>query len=228
MVRRHVAIAMLAVATALRASASEPPQHSFSPQPPGTVVQSVLFYPEGEGTESQWRAVASRVHLGGSAYQWYLSIYAIDARTATYHLKYQSPRDGVPAVRVEKRASALWLPLETVHIVGEAQLEQSSVENLVLEAHQASADCGSGTMTIFGYDWSKRRIGPIATVSNPCELLAAIVRGGQVDAVRIAGPYYAAGAPLCCPTKPRVSADLRFVRGKWVEQPNLFSLTIQK
>lgn len=220
----------LALATALAwylfARAAEPPHYTFSPRPPGQIEQSVLFYPAGEGMQGQWRAVASRVHLAASAYQWYLSIYAIDYDTATYKLVYQSPRDGRPLVKVERAHGQYWMPLQSLHIVGVGAFEQPDVQDLVVQDHEAGADCGNATVTTFIYDWTEQRVRPVAYVTNGCELSAAVVHQPGGDAIELVGPYYAAEAPLCCPTKNRVVAYLRYRNGKWVESPSYFSLTV--
>lgn len=220
MVRRHlIAVPVLCAMVLLNARAAEPPHYTFSPRPPGAIVQSVLFYPQGEGMQSQWRAVASRVYLGGSAYQWYLSIYSIDFDAAVYHLRYRSPGNGGPLSRVTRVRSGPWLPLQTLHIVGTAELEEAGLQDLVVQSHEASADCGDAAVTIF-------RARPVARVSNSCALAAAVKRYVFPAAVLVRGPYYSNGAPLCCPTRESVTATLRFTRGKWVEMPSLFTLNV--
>ncbi|HEY9085221.1 MAG TPA: hypothetical protein VIN40_04695 [Candidatus Tyrphobacter sp.] len=229
MVRRNltlIAIAALSSALLVCASAAEPPHYTFSPRPPGEITQSQLFYPAGEGMQSQWRAVASRVHLGGSAYQWYLSIYSIDYDTATYRLAYQSPRDGAPLSRVERASGgSLWFPLQSLHIVGAAALSHPDVQDLVVQSHEAGADCGTATVTIFIYDWTTQHIRRVASVENGCSLSATIEHQASGDAIRLAGPYYAPSAALCCPSKPNASAYLRERNGKWVESPSYYALT---
>jgi hypothetical protein len=229
MVRRHLAFALaFAAAACLAASAAEPPHYTFSPPPPGTIVQSLLFYPAGEGMQSQWRAVASRVHLGGSAYQWYLSIYAIDNDRAEYRLHYRSPGDGPLLSRVTRVRGGPWLPLQSLHVAGAAEIERTGVQDLVVQTHEASADCGSGTVAIFIYDWSRQRVRPAVTVTNNCALAGRIVHGRAGYDVELIGPYYAANAPMCCPTKTRAVAHLRYARGRWIETPSYFPLTVHR
>jgi len=217
---------VLAFAMLIPVTASEPPHYTFAPKPPGSLEQSQLFFPMGEGMQSQWRATASRVHMSGSAYQWYLSIYAIDYDTATYKLQYQSPRDGAPLSRVTKASGAnLWFPLQDLHIVGEAQLERPAVEDLVVQSHEAGADCGTATVTVFTYDWTQRQIRPTMRVSNGCELSASVVHLSTSDELKLVGPYYGPGAPLCCPTKESAVAYVRSINGKWVQTPSYFSLS---
>jgi hypothetical protein len=227
MVRRSLsAVALLAAALLFSASAAEPPHYTFSPAPSGAIVQSVLFYPAGEGMQSQWRAVASRAYLAGSAYQWYLSIYSIDYDTATYKLMYQSPRNGQPLSKVARTGGGLWLPLQDFHIVGVGEFVQPAVQDLVVQDHEAGGDCGGATVTILAYDSTKQSIRPIASVGNGCELSATIEHPSSGDLIRLAGPYYAANAPLCCPTKEHASAYLLMRNGKWIESPSYFALTV--
>ncbi len=227
MVRKNLLVAgALAVALLLPAAAAEPPHYTFSPGAPGQIVQSLLFYPAGEGMQSQWRAVASRVHLGGSAYQWYLSVYAIDYDTAVYRLKYRSPGDGRPLTRVTRAGGSPWFPQQSLHIVGAAELAQSGVQNLVVQSREASADCGSASVSVFTYDWTRQQFRLAASVTNGCALTATLEHGSTGDAVQLIGPYYSASAPLCCPTKARAVAYLRYAHGKWTESPSYFPLTV--
>ncbi|MBV9264336.1 MAG: hypothetical protein JO324_08440 [Candidatus Eremiobacteraeota bacterium] len=64
-------------------------------------------------------------------------------------------------------------------------------------------------------------VGPAAVLSNPCDLDAQI----QGDHLTLQGPYYSSSAPLCCPTKPRAIATLRYRSGAWIESPRYFKLT---
>ncbi len=226
MVRGGLAATVLAAALLVSARAAEPPHYTFSPQPPGEIVQSLLFYPAGEGMQSQWRALASRVHLSGSAYQWHLSIYSIDYDTATYELKYESPRDGRPLPRVVRTRAGFWEPLQSLHIIGTAELSQPTVQDLVVQDHEAGADCGNATVTIFAYDPTAQRIRPVAYAGNGCALSATIEHTPSGDQIRLAGPYYASDAPLCCPTKEHATAYLRERNGKWIESPSYFALTV--
>jgi len=60
------------------------------------------------------------------------------------------------------------------------------------------------------------------SITNGCELKAAI--GADNDSIELHGPYYASGAPMCCPTKPHASAVLRYHHGKWLESPAISRL----
>lgn len=227
-VRVLVAIAFaLGIAAPLRAA--EPPHYKFATAPPGSIVQSQLVYLSGEGMQSQWRAVISKQNVGSSGhrsyYQWYVSIYQIDYDTATYHLRYQSPANGGPLDKVEKGATsdAPWFPMQSVSIVGVAELMHPGVQNLVVASHQAGADCGSADLTIFATDRAGKVV-PAATVENGCALQATIVHGSSLDTLQLSGPYYDKKAAMCCPTKNHAIATLKYVNGKWVESPNYFKL----
>jgi hypothetical protein len=133
------------------APAEEPPHVTFAPPPPGSVQQSQVVYLAGQAMHSQWRGVISKRIAGkGSSltfYQWYLSVYAIDG--TTYHLRYQSPRDGGPLSKVEKASGGdMWYPLQSASIAGTAQLMQPGVEQLVVASHETGADCGSAVVTV--------------------------------------------------------------------------------
>ncbi|MEO7201865.1 MAG: hypothetical protein ABI431_04010, partial [Candidatus Tumulicola sp.] len=108
------ALLALAALLCLPVTAEEPPHPTFSPSAPGSVVQSQVVYLAGQAMHSQWRAVISKRIAGKSSgttfYQWYLSIYQID--DTTYHLRYQSPRDGGPLSKLEKASGGdMWYPL---------------------------------------------------------------------------------------------------------------------
>jgi hypothetical protein len=223
-------IAAAIVATiAFPAPAEEPAHVTYSPAPPGTVAQNQLVYLSGESMHGQWRAVASRKRVGSSGStafdQWYLSIYQIDG--STYRLRYQSPRDGGPLEPVKQAAGGakMWFPLQTLRIAGTAALMQPGVQQLVVQSHESAADCGLSTVTIFATNASGKIV-PAASVRNYCDLRATIAHGhGSVpDTIVLSGPYYNKTAPLCCPTKPKGAAVLRYRNGTWTETPNLFPL----
>lgn len=221
-----MAIALLSV---VRAVAEEPEHYTFSPAPPGTVVQDRLVYLSGEAMHSQWRAVASKKLAGAangtSYYQWYLSIYSIDE--TTYRRKYESPANGGPLSTVEKApgGSSMWYPLQTMQIVGSAELVKSGVQQLVVQSHETGADCGSAIVSVFTVD-AKGAVVPAVSLRNGCELTATIAHGhGAVrDSILLRGPYYSATAPMCCPTKPKATAVLSYRNGKWVEIPRYYAL----
>ncbi|HVS47196.1 MAG TPA: hypothetical protein VMS32_11120 [Verrucomicrobiae bacterium] len=217
--------ALLVLPHSLRAE--EPSHYTFSPNPPGTVTQSVLGYLAGQAMHSQWRAVASRVRRGKSGsttfYQDYLSIYAIDG--ATYRLKYRSPGNGGPLSQVEKAHGAeMWFPLQDLSIVGYGQFQEPAVDQLVVYSHEASADCGGAQITIFSADPKTGKVAPHVSVTNGCALSAKIVHGTGSDSIVLTGPYYGPNAAMCCPTKNVASATLRFTGGTWKQSPAYFTL----
>jgi hypothetical protein len=221
------AIVTLAFALAGAASAAEPRQFVYSPEPPGAIVQSRVVYLAGQAMSSQWRGVVSKKLVGTSAgmsfYQWYVSIYQIDGDT--YRLRYQSPVNGGPFDKVEKANDAtMWFPAQSGSIVGAAQLMEPAVEQLVVATHQTGADCGSADLTVFGYDAKTDKVVPEVTVENGCDLSAKIVHGknGAPDALLLTGPYYNEHAAMCCPTKANASATLIYSDGKWTETPDYF------
>jgi hypothetical protein len=225
--RPALAAALLAVLVlAVRAVAEEPSSFTFAPAPPGTIVQSQLLYLAGDAMHSQWRAVASKKLLGKangtSFYQWYLSVYAIDG--TTYRLKYQSPRDGGPLSTVTKPNGAdIWFPLQTLKIDAPVQLMHESVDNLVVETHEQSADCGGATVAAFGTD-SAGNVVPVVSARNGCELTSQPINSKAGRGLLLSGPYYNATAAMCCPTKPKASAELKYTNGKWVETPAYYEL----
>jgi hypothetical protein len=231
MVRRHliklgVTAAFAVLLAVVPAAAEEPPHVTFSPAPPGSVVQSQLVYLSGEAMHTQWRAVASKKLLGSQNatdfYQWYLSIYFID--DTTYRLKYRSPANGGPLSRVTQPSGAkVWFPIQQLKIVGAAELMQPAVQQLVVQSHEMAADCGASVVTVFTSS-ANGTVAPAVSVRNGCELAATIIRDSSGDAIELSGPYYGANAALCCPTKPHATATLRYRNGAWSESPNYFPL----
>jgi hypothetical protein len=209
------------------ALAEEPPNFTYSPQPPGTILQSQVVYLAGQAMHSQWRGVLSKKLVGTSAgisfYQWYVSIYQIDG--TVYRLRYQSPLSGGPYTTVTRTSDAsMWFPGQSGAIIGAAQLMGPGIEQLVVSTHQAGADCGSADITIFSYDYKKNKVVPAASIENGCDLSAKIVHSSNGDTLVLSGPYYNATAAMCCPTKPKASATLSYVNGTWVEKPNYYKL----
>lgn len=226
MVRWVLAILSL-IALCAPVGATEPPNYTFSPAPPGATVQSQLVYLAGEGMQSQWRGVLSKKLVGtGNGtqfYQWYLSIYAIDG--TVYHVKYRSPNESVPFDRVTKaHGASLWFPVQDAKIAGVGELMGRGAQQLVVQSHQAAADCGSARVDVFYYGSAMQTVMTTLSVENGCSLSASVIHGAGGDALQLTGPYYAADAPLCCPTKAKAKAILRFHNGTWTEQPNYFKI----
>lgn len=232
MLRFQTALVTLLFACAATASlrAAEPPHVAFSPRPPGTVVQSQVVYLAGQAMHSQWRGVLSKKRVGKSGkesfFQWYLSIYQIDG--STYKLRYQSPANGGPFAKVVKaHGAALWFPRQNASIVGAAQLMGPGVEQLVVATHETGADCGSAAITVLGYDAKTHKVVPEVSAQNGCDLSAKILKSATGSTLVLSGPYYNASAPLCCPTKPKASATLKYAHGKWVETPNYYKYDVK-
>ncbi len=229
--RSLLALALaLAVVLPIGLRAEEPAHYTFSPAPPGTVTQNVMLYMAGQAMHSQWRAVASKKLVGTDSgtkfYQWYISIYQID--NTTYTLRYQSPMNGAPLDKVTKtHGGGMWFPLQEATIVGAGEFAMQTVDQLVVSSHQTGADCGAATITVFGYNPKTNKVVRNVTVDNGCTLTAKIVRGsnGANDSLVLSGPYYNKTAPMCCPTKPKASATLKYVNGKWVQSPAYYTLT---
>ncbi len=221
MIMRTVIIALL-----LSTAAGAQPATTLVPVPPGTVVQEQLVALDGLAHDP-WQAVASKKFVGSGNgrefYQWYLSIYA--PRAGAYRIRYQSPRNGGPLERVTQAAGAkMWFPVQDLKIVGAAELMRKHYEQLVVSSHAMAADCGSATVSVFTTGMAGRAA-PAVTVTNPCELRASIVNQPYVPTVlELHGPYYAAGAAACCPTKAKATAVLSYRHGKWSETPNYFKV----
>ena len=229
--RLNVAALCVALLPPLGSSAQSP-SVALSPAPPGTIVQSRTVYLTGEAMNSRWRGVLSKAKIGTGDrgevfYQWHLSIYgpcATEGQPALC-LRYRSPRDGGPLTGVVKAKGAnLWFPLQTAKIVGVADFEASGLERLVTQSHEFAADCGASTITVFGADPRTGKVRVVASVTNPCDLNAKIAHAANGDAIALRGPYYSATAAMCCPTKPKAAATLRFAGGRWIEAPKLFAL----
>jgi hypothetical protein len=226
-VRRSYLPVLCLVGLCVCARAAEPPNYTFAPEPPGTIAQSQLVYLAGEAMHGQWRAVLSKRLLGSGDgnrfYQWYLSIYAIDG--TLYRLKYRSPNALVPFGRVTKaRGASLWFPVQDAKFAGVGEFMGAGAQQLVVQSHQAAADCGTARVDVFFFDAAMQMVMTTLSVENGCNLSASILRGSSGDALQLSGPYYAANAPLCCPTKPNARSILRFHNGDWTEQPHYFKI----
>lgn len=229
--RRYLALAVL-VLLANTAAASAATKSAYDKQPPGKVVQDVTAYLTGEGMHSAWHVVASRLMAGKQmgktpVYQWYLSFYAPSQNGLK--LVYQLPQNGsrlVPSV-TKAHGAEMYFPVETVKIVGSGELEQSGMQDVVVQSQAFAADCGSATIAVFGarIENAEPIVEPRATITNPCSLSARIVKSGSLQAVQLNGPYYSPKAALCCPTKPHVTAKLSYTGGKWSVNPGYFTMS---
>jgi hypothetical protein len=227
--RRFCVLLVLAfMVTPTIVKGAEPSAFTYSPQPPGSILESRIVYLAGEGMHSQWRAVLSRKAVGTGDdgkrfYQYYLSLYQIEG--STYRLRFQSPRDGGPFTAVTKANGAnLWFPVQSARLVGTGEFIAPAVQQLVVQSHEMAADCGLSTVTVFAYDAALKKIVPSAVVTNYCDLQATVENSNSKETLRLAGPYYGHDAPLCCPTKPKAVATLRYLGGRWVQTPQYFPL----
>jgi hypothetical protein len=225
MVRRYLTLPLLVAAIVFAGAAPAP--HYITP-PPGIVVQDVTAYLSGEGMNSAWHAVSSRVLVGHQmgkepAYQWFLSIYAPSANGLK--LVYQLPSAEHHILsRVEQAHGAeMYFPVQQLRIAGAGELEQSGVQDLVIQTHEFAADCGESTVAVLGTD-QKEAVVTRAQVTNGCDLSASIVKNGSLQAVQLTGPYYGPKAPLCCPTEAHATAMLSFANGRWSVTPKYFTL----
>ena len=226
MVRRNLALVLLVVCTA-----AAPQMWKFlHPSPPGTIVQDRVVYFSGEGMSSRWHVVTSRVQVGRQngktpAYQWYLSIYR--PAPGDFQLAFRSPgpydHPGLLATVTRPPGADLYFPMQTLTIAGAGELERPEVQDAVVTLHEAAADCGSSTVTVFGLA-ANNRIEQKVKVTNYCDLSAKVLRGNAPQRVQLRGPYYARNAPLCCPTKANATAILTFRNGRWTVTPNYFTI----
>lgn len=204
---------------------------SFDKQPPGQIVQDVKAYLSGEAMNSAWHVVASRSvagkHMGKTpVYQYYLSFYA-PAQNGL-KLVYRLPNASTFLIpKVTKAIGAeMYFPIEQLKIVGTGELEQSGVQDVVVQTHRYAADCGSSIVAVFGAKpGGTMAVQPRVSVVNSCSLTASIVKDGALQAVQLAGPYYSPKAALCCPTKPHVTATLAYSKGAWKVNPSYFLIS---
>lgn len=228
-----LALSVVALSATAAAGAAVPANPHLSPAPPGHVMQRTVAYLTGEAMHSMWYVVASRKLAGKNmgktpVYQWYLSFYAPDGNDGG-KLVYQLPgKQSTLLARIEKAHGAqMYFPMQDLKITGAAELERPGVQDVVVWDHQAGADCGAADVTVFGAN-SKGQIEQRAHVQNGCALDAKIVKHGALSAIQLSGPYYGANAPMCCPTKPKASAMLRYAHGRWSVTPKYYTIARNK
>ncbi|HEX4012839.1 MAG TPA: hypothetical protein VHX17_02985 [Candidatus Cybelea sp.] len=225
-IRWNLAVLCLAALCA-SARAAEPISYTFSPQFPGTIVQSRSVYLAGEGKHTPWRAVLSKKLVGSgngiSFYQWFLSFYAGDG--TTYHLKYRSPNARVPFEKVAKADGAsMWFPVQDAKIVGTGEFMGPGSQQLVVQSHEGGGDCGMARVDVFYFGAAMQTVMTTLSVQNSCDLSASIIHEARGDALKLSGPFYNSSAPLCCPTKPDATAILRFNNGTWTATAQYFKI----
>jgi len=216
-----IPIALLALAGGIASALTV----TFHPAPPGHVVQTMTAYLAGEAMNGRYRLINSRVSLSGSESQPYLSIYA--QRGDGFSEVYQSPssHDALSLVprRQKMPGNGPFLPVVTLQLIGKGEFMGSGRQQGVVLVHEASADCGSTTVSILRSDPGPGPIRLAAQASNSCDLAASI----QGNSIVLTGPYYNATAALCCPTQARARAVLTYGNGRWTMHPAYFKLTVR-
>jgi len=198
---------------------------ALHPSPPGYVVQDMTAYLSGEAMNSRYRVVVSRLRMTNSDWQPYLTIYA--QRGAGISQIYQSPSKhdalGLVPRRMKMPAGGPFLPTVDLRLIGRGEFMGSGREQALVLVHEASADCGSATLSILRSDPGPGSIRLVAQVSNPCDLSAKIVG----HTIVLTGPYYNTTAPLCCPTQANARAILTYGKDRWTMHPAYFKLSVK-
>ncbi|GAN74135.1 hypothetical protein Apmu_0139_12 [Acidiphilium multivorum AIU301] len=164
--------------------------------------------PVGHAASGPLSATLRRSPRGPGNFQYFLSV------RNNGRVIFSSPGDPTQLIpRLVRPAGApRWFPQQRAHLAGIAVL--GGRRFAIVAEHNTGADCGEGTVGLVGSR------GELVTVRNPCALDVAIGHGE----VRLAGPYYAPGAPLVDPTIVRAAAILTFRGGKPVESPPYFRM----
>uniref|UniRef100_E6Q3F5 Uncharacterized protein n=1 Tax=mine drainage metagenome TaxID=410659 RepID=E6Q3F5_9ZZZZ len=142
-------------------------------------------------------------------------------------IAYRSPGTDALLDRVEKAHGAnLWFPNQEAQLLGVGRFLPGARRQLLVRVYQSGADCGSATIALLGLRGKGRSVGRIVSVENACSLDVKIVHHARGDELLLTGPYYAANAALCCPTKLHAEARLLYRDGRWIERPQLFKLVL--
>ncbi|MBC5804951.1 MAG: hypothetical protein DLM53_06565 [Candidatus Eremiobacter antarcticus] len=206
---------------------------AFDVRPPGDTMQKIPMT-LGPGRAANFVAIVSREYLQSAGrssrprFQPYFSLYRSVAGPAPLRRVYVSPSGSdplklVPRMQRIPNAPGVWMPgYVDVRIVGSAPLMQSGASQLVIRVYSSAADCGSATVHVLALGARDGRLHDVVQAQNYCRLEAALQPGG----VALRGPYYADNAALCCPTKTKASAFLRYDRKNrtWVIAPKYFRL----
>lgn len=200
----------------------------YSPAPPGQIVQRLSAYFTGDAKDGRYEVVTSRKLVGQEdgkpAYQWYLTIYAPAGEGYVQSWQSPGPRSALLSRVSRARGAERYFPSQTLWTAGAARLMGGSAQQVIVKSREIGADCGSVSLAILFADPKHADIvGPAVVLSNPCDLDAQI----HGDHLTLQGPYYSPNAPLCCPTKPRAIATLRYRNGGWIESPRYFKLTLE-
>jgi hypothetical protein len=204
----------------------------FDVRPPGNVVQKVAAS-LGLAQKASFVAVVSRVSLRSGSrsttptYQPYFTLYRAAAGDKLLRRVYQSPSGNdplklVPQMQSIPNAPGVWMPGSVdVRVIGSGQLMQPGTSQLVIRVYSAAADCGSATVHVLAF--GDQRLHDVVGAQNYCSLEAAL----QPPGIALTGPYYDRNAALCCPTKNKATALLRYDRrsGKWLIAPQYFRLS---
>jgi hypothetical protein len=204
----------------------------YDHKPPGQIVKTVTVYLAGEAMNSRYQAVLSRVQIApakgqtAARYQPYLTIYQQSADT--FVQMYQAPGkndylDLLGQIQPIPSAPGMYEPsVEDVKLVGAGEFMQPTVQQLVVQAYSAGADCGATAVHVIALRSEGHALVDSLKVSNYCDLSASIVG----NTIKLDGPYYGKDAPLCCPTKNSATAtatyDMR--RHTWTVSPRYFEV----
>jgi inhibitor of cysteine peptidase len=229
---KSIMAAMLLLAFAIPLSAAAATQYDRTP--PGQIVQTANFNFIGSESNGLYAAVVSRTLLAKSGpngkpqYQPYLTIYRQDPHSGVLAQIYQSPSAGDSLHVVPKRAAIpgtknMWLPGVELSIIGTGQLMEPNTQQLVVSVYAYAADCGAVTMHVLRLDPKTQKLLDVLHVQNFCKLDGGIAG----HSLLLSGPYYAANAALCCPTKNDAHATVTFdlTTRRWVIAPSYFKLT---
>ncbi len=172
-------------------------------------VTTELLGRDGSRSFEQWRIEVARPKaLGGG-------------------IAYRSPGTDALLDRVEKAHGAnLWFPNQEAQLLGVGRFLPGQRRQLLVRVYQSAADCGSATVALLGLSGKRWNVGRLVSIENACSLDVRIVQRTGGDELLLSGPYYAANAALCCPTKAHAAARLSYRDGRWLERPQLFRLVL--
>ena len=123
----------------------------------------------------------------------------------------------------------MWFPLQTLQIGGVGEFMQAAVQQVIVQSHEAGADCGGATVSVLTV--AKGAVVPAVSVRNGCALKATVTHSHSStvrDSIVLSGPYYNSTAPMCCPTKSKAAAVLSYRNGRWTETPKYFEVFVGK
>ncbi len=206
----------------------------FDVRPPGDIVQKSAMS-LGPAAKANFVGVVSRkdLRLGDHSterrYQPYFTLYQAAAGDKALRRVYQSPSGSDPIKLVPKlqpipNTPGVWMPgYADVRIVGSAQLMQPGTSQLVIRVYSSAADCGAATVHVLAFGSNDQRLHDVVHVENYCRLEATL----QPPGISLTGPYYDRSAALCCPTKNKATALLRYdpKSDKWLIAPQYFRLS---